>query len=105
MPVREPDRVDAVPDAGVERTVVSALPSSPVASEASIRPMLYIGASSLNVRQGPSTGTSVVERLTRGEAVSVVKDLGDGWVQIQIEGDGVDGYVASRFLTADPFAN
>lgn len=61
--------------------------------------ILYVAATSINVRQGPSTSAPVLDRLARYEAVSLVTDAGDGWVQVRIEGDGIEGYVASRFLT------
>jgi uncharacterized protein YgiM (DUF1202 family) len=41
----------------------------------------------------------VAGRLTRGEAVTVVADAGDGWLRIRIEGDGLEGFVAARLLT------
>lgn len=61
----------------------------------------YVTASAVNVRQGPSTGTSIVGRLTGGEAVTVVAMDGSGWARILIEGDGIEGYVAARFLTPE----
>ena len=63
--------------------------------------ILFIGAKSVNVREGPGKDFAVVGRLARGEAVLVVADGEgpDGWSLIRIEGDGVEGYVASRLLT------
>jgi hypothetical protein len=61
----------------------------------------YVTASSVNVRQGPSTETSVVGKLTGGEAVTVLAMDGSGWARILIEGDGIEGYVAARFLTPE----
>ncbi|WP_050525625.1 SH3 domain-containing protein [Pseudorhodobacter aquimaris] len=78
-----------------------AVPAQNVAVQtgASALPVMYINASAVNVRGGPSTSHSVVGRLTRDEAVAVVAPPKDGWVQIRIEGDGVDGFVAARLLT------
>ena len=59
----------------------------------------YVTAKSVNVRQGPSTDTSVVDKLTRGEAVSVSFEEGSEWARVTIEGDGVEGYVALRLLS------
>lgn len=59
----------------------------------------YVTADMVNVRQGPSTGTSVVDRLTRGEAVTVSFEPGSEWAHVRIEGDGLEGYVALRFLS------
>lgn len=66
--------------------------------ESPIRPVRYVTAASVNVREGPSTDFGVVGRLTRGEAALVVQDAGDGWALIRIEGDGIEGYVSSRYL-------
>lgn len=62
-------------------------------------PLLYVSSAAVNVRAGPSTGTAIIGRLTRHEAVSVVAPEQDGWVRIRIEGDGVDGFIAARLLT------
>lgn len=61
----------------------------------------YVTGASVNVRQGPSTTTSVVGKLTGGEAVTVVAMEATGWARILIEGDGIEGYVAARFLTPE----
>lgn len=69
-------------------------------------PVMYVNSRSVNVRQGPTTDSEVVGRLTRAEAVSVVSPEQDGWVQIRIEGDGVDGFIAARLLAeVDPASN
>ncbi len=94
-----------------EATAVAALAPAAEAeapaplSETSL-PVRYVSATAINVRQGPSTNDAVIGRLTRGEAVSIVGDAGDGWVQVRIEGDGIDGFVAARLLAeSDPTAN
>lgn len=63
--------------------------------------VMYVLPKSLNVRAGPGTDNEVLDRLTKGEAVLVVAEGEgpDGWSLIRIEGDGVEGYVASRLLT------
>ena len=61
----------------------------------------YVAGNSLNVRSGPSTDDAVVGKLTRGEAMLVVAREGDEWARIKIEGDGIEGYVATRFLSAE----
>ena len=63
--------------------------------------ILQVGARSANVRSGPGTDFDVVSRLTRGESVLVVAegDGPDGWSLIRIEGDGVEGYIATRLLS------
>jgi hypothetical protein len=61
--------------------------------------VMYVSSTAVNVRGGPSTDYGVVGRLTRDEAVTVVTPATNGWVQIRIEGDGIDGYIAARLLT------
>lgn len=57
-----------------------------------------VSANALNVRSGPSTGNAAIDRITRGEEVLVVAER-DGWAHVKIEGDGVDGWVAKRYLS------
>lgn len=59
----------------------------------------YVAAKSVNVRQGPSRAAPVMDRLTRGEAVSVSFEEGSEWAQVLIEGDGTVGYVALSLLS------
>ncbi|AXQ94422.1 SH3 domain-containing protein [Cereibacter azotoformans] len=61
-----------------------------------------VTADAVNVRSGPSTAFPVVGRLTRGEAVLVVASDAKGWAPIRIEGDGLEGYMATRFLRPAP---
>lgn len=61
----------------------------------------YVTATAVNVREGPSTGTAVVDRLTRGEAVAVSFEPGSEWAHVRIEGDGLEGWVALRFLSPE----
>jgi hypothetical protein len=34
-----------------------------------------------------------------GEAAEIVSDPNQEWVKIRIEGDGVEGYIAKRFMS------
>ena len=52
-----------------------------------------------NLREGPGTDFAVLARLSAGEAVQVVEALPDGWSRIRIEGDGGEGFVATRLLS------
>ncbi len=61
--------------------------------------IMYVSGSSVNVRGGPSAESEALTKLARGEAVLVLPSDTPGWSMIRIEGDGVEGYVASRFLT------
>lgn len=65
-------------------------------------PVKWVSGTRVNVRQGPSTDYGVVGQVVLADAVLVTEDLGDGWSRIRIEGDGVEGYIATRFLQAAP---
>ncbi|SFJ39291.1 N-acetylglucosaminidase, partial [Bacillus sp. 71mf] len=54
-----------------------------------------VNTSLLNVRQGPSTNTSIVARLKNGESVSVLGKE-NGWAKVRV--NGVEGYVSLQFL-------
>jgi hypothetical protein len=62
----------------------------------------YVTGSTVNVRAGPSANTESLARLDRGEAVLVLASDTPGWSMIRIEGDGLEGYVATRFLGDAP---
>lgn len=61
----------------------------------------YVNASSVNVRAEPSTEAEVVGKLASGEATLVVQAVSDDWARIVIQGDGVEGFVAMRYLSAE----
>jgi uncharacterized protein YgiM (DUF1202 family) len=61
----------------------------------------YVDGNSVNVRAGPSTDDEVVGKLSRGEATLLVSREGEDWARIRIEGDGIEGYVATRFLSPE----
>lgn len=88
--------LSALPTLGGDQ---AALPESetPVAVEGG--QLWYVDATAINVRQDPTTGGAIVDQLARGEAVTVIGDAGADWVEILVQGDGVSGFVARRFLT------
>jgi hypothetical protein len=63
--------------------------------------IFYVTASSVNVREGPSTDASVLGKLDSGEAALVITDVDGEWARIVIQGDGMEGYVAMRFLSPE----
>jgi uncharacterized protein YgiM (DUF1202 family) len=65
-------------------------------------PTGYVIGSNVNVREGPSASTAVLDRLARGEAVTVLGEGAPGWSLIRIEGDGIEGYIANRYLAISP---
>lgn len=102
----EPEPVAAKPENSVFTLSNYADPAPEVATAVAAEDtaegeIWYVAGNSLNVRSGPSTNDAVVGKLTRGEAALVVWREGDEWARIRIEGDGVEGYVAMRFLTPD----
>ena len=66
--------------------------------------VMFVSVSSANVRNGPSKDFSVIDKLSRGEAVTVVSasDDPEGWTLIRIEGDGIEGYVSNALLADQP---
>jgi len=58
----------------------------------------FVASKRVNVRAGPSTQFEVVDQVLFADAVEIIGDPTGEWVHIRIEGDGVDGYMASRFL-------
>jgi uncharacterized protein YgiM (DUF1202 family) len=62
--------------------------------------LAYIDGRSVNVREGPGKENAVLTKLSRGEAVTVVSQDDTGWSRVRIEGDGLEGYVSTEFLTA-----
>lgn len=95
--------LSALPSIGEDRAdphavLPAATEVTDTGAEPGAEPVVWlVSATSVNVRQGPSTDTSVVGKLANGEAVTVVSVEGD-WARIMIEGDGLEGYVAARFL-------
>lgn len=61
----------------------------------------YVNASSVNVRAEPSTDAEIVGRLASGEATLMVQAVDADWARIVIQGDGVEGFVALRYLSAE----
>lgn len=61
----------------------------------------YVNASSVNVRSAPSTDSDVLGKLGSGEAALLVAAVDNEWARIVIQGDGLEGYVALRYLTPE----
>ncbi len=83
----------------VAETTTAPVVAEPLAAEPGV--LMVVNTKSANVRSGPGKDYDVVGRLTRGESVLVVAqgEGTDGWSLIRIEGDGVEGYIATRLLT------
>lgn len=89
--------VMVAPAAKAAAEAVEPLLAEAPAPEAAI---FYINAKSVNVRTGPGKTNPVIARLARDEAVLVISQTEEenGWSLIRIEGDGVEGYVATQLL-------
>ncbi len=90
--------LSSLPTVIVDPVVEDAAPAAPAAAAGDV---WYVTVSSVNVREGPSTETSVVDKLKRGEAVLVAFEEGSEWAKVTIQGDGLEGYVALRFLSPE----
>ncbi|MCB6177635.1 SH3 domain-containing protein [Rhodobacter sp. Har01] len=83
----------------VAETLPEATPEAVPLGSATGGEIWYVTASSVNVREDPSTEAYVLGKLAAGEAVTVIAMADSEWAQIIIEGDGIEGYVATRFLS------
>jgi hypothetical protein len=78
-------------------------PPAPPLAGADAAPLeQYVLADSVNVRAGPSARTVSLTRLDRGDAVQVLPSDTPGWSKVRLERDGLEGFVASRFLGDPP---
>lgn len=62
---------------------------------------LYVSTSEVNVRSQPGTGSSVINSLTGGNAVTVIGET-DNWFVVSI--NGVIGYISKAYLSYDSSA-
>ncbi|MEM7723777.1 MAG: SH3 domain-containing protein [Pseudomonadota bacterium] len=58
-----------------------------------------VTGTSVNLREGPSTDTRVLDALARGTEADLIAALDNGWVQIRVASTGTMGYMAERFVT------
>ena len=107
--VMEPTMVAAAP---VEPPVAAPLVTVAAADTSAPLPepeipggvLFTVASNQVNVREGPGKTFPVVGGLTKGEQVLVVLEENpiDGWSKVRLEGDGIEGYIASRLLTPAP---
>lgn len=91
--------LSSLPSLGGDEARIADEAAQPASDEGADGSVWYVEANSVNVRQGPSTDDSIVGKLSAGEAVTVIAQVDAEWFQIMIEGDGVEGFVAARFLS------
>jgi uncharacterized protein YgiM (DUF1202 family) len=85
---------EAVPGAAEDAAV-------PETADGGAGTIWYVNADQVNVRAAPSTEAEVVGRLGSGEATLVVQAVDGDWARIVIQGDGVEGFVALRYLSPE----
>ncbi|GEM_PF-5705768 len=61
-------------------------------------PVFTVTASAVNLRAGPTTGSRIIGRLTRGQSAELLRDTGNGWAEIRAIHSGAHGFMALRFL-------
>lgn len=82
-------------------TVPDAAGPAPEAIEDGTGTIWYVTANSVNVRAEPSTQAEVLGKLGSGEAALLVQAVDGEWARIVIQGDGVEGFVAMRYLSPE----
>lgn len=92
---------EAVPTGPAQDTAQESSAASPEVLPDGEGTIWYVNASSVNVRAEPSTDAEIVGRLGAGEATLVVQAVDSDWARIVIQGDGVEGFVAMRYLSAE----
>lgn len=100
---------ESVPGEEAARTAVEALDpeaalqpaADPAPTEDAAGRVWYVKADSVNVRAEPSTDANILDKLANGEALLVLATVDAEWTRIAIQGDGVEGYVATRFLSPE----
>jgi hypothetical protein len=103
QPVTGPMQPVILQEAAIDPAAVQPMQALRSATAAAVSPgaagtIRRVTANSVNVRGGPSTQNPVVGRLTRGEEVEVLATDPSGWVQVRVQGDGIEGWVSARLL-------
>ncbi|WP_149589340.1 SH3 domain-containing protein [Tabrizicola flagellatus] len=89
---------EAVPAAADAQPAAEAAPE---VADGGMGTIWYVVANSVNVRAEPSTEADILGRLGSGEAALLVQQVDADWARIVIQGDGVEGYVAMRYLSPE----
>ncbi len=84
-------------------TPISPTPSdTPTASSTPVQTGIVASLETVNVRQGPSVGSSAIVALTPGTGVQVLATSPDGkWFNIRME-DGREGWIAATLVRLNP---
>nr|WP_321511678.1 SH3 domain-containing protein [uncultured Celeribacter sp.] len=90
--VTNPEKLDALLHPAAATT-------APLPSDSSDTALRQVSATRVNVRSGPSTATAVLGQVEQADIVQLVSPVQNGWVKISVQGAGVEGYMAARFLS------
>ncbi|MFN3282113.1 MAG: SH3 domain-containing protein [Tabrizicola sp.] len=89
---------EAVPETADPQPAAEAAPE---VADGGMGTIWYVVANSVNVRAEPSTDADILGRLGSGEAALLVQQVDADWARIVIQGDGVEGFVAMRYLSPE----
>jgi hypothetical protein len=59
----------------------------------------FVTGNRVNLRQGPSTATSVIGQVTLGQKAQVLEETADGWYRIETSEGAQSGYIYGRYLS------
>ena len=85
--------------APLTNTLTDPVSADPAPEVAATGEVWYVNASSVNVRAAPSTEAAILDKLGNGEATLMLEQVDADWARIVIQGDGVEGFVAIRYLS------
>lgn len=83
---------------GIAQPLPDVVPVALTADTPSFGDYRRVNAVRANVRGGPSKGYEVIGRVNQGEEVEIISGPEDGWLQIRIQGDGIEGWVAASLI-------
>jgi SH3 domain protein len=58
----------------------------------------------VELRRGPSTEYLILRNLEAGERVDILEQNEDGYSRVRVADQGTEGWILTRFLTAEPIA-
>jgi hypothetical protein len=78
----------------------SAAPSKPKASQGdNMKGYRIIKGPALNLREGPGTSYTIIEKIDAGEEMIVLKDNNKDWLYVEVVKTKSRGYVARSYVT------
>ncbi|MEM6760647.1 MAG: SH3 domain-containing protein [Pseudomonadota bacterium] len=96
-------KIEVLPSLLIDQAVIKPVDfgaePEPVVTNAVPNQVRQVTGSAVNVRGGPGTEYSVVNRLVRGDEVEVLQDPGNGWIQLRPVDGGPVGWMAAFLLS------